>query len=95
MKLINLAPAAATLELDPRDCLALADAVGHALAHDVAGDWHLLQALRAALTAAALATFTLDAGAVAEHEHTLAALRDVWAPEDGHHTDGRKAPAPA
>jgi hypothetical protein len=94
VKVINIAATAATFELDPRDCLALADACGHAMKYDIAGDWHLLEALRAALTAGAMAAFALERDAVEENEYTLAGLREVWAPEDGHYTDRRKAPAP-
>jgi hypothetical protein len=94
MKLVNIAQIAATFELDPRDCLALADACGYAISRDIPGDHHLLAALRAALTAGAMAAFALDEGAVKKEEYTLAGLRAFWAPEDAGHTDGRKAPEP-
>ncbi len=80
--------------MDPRDCLALADAAGYAISRDIPGDHHLLQARRAALTSAAMAAFALDRDAVKEDEYTLAGLRAFWAPEDAGHADGRKAPEP-
>jgi hypothetical protein len=94
-QLINIEMTAATFELDPRDCLALADACGYAINRNIPGDHYLLAALRAALTAGAMAGFALDWGAVEEDAYTLAGLREFSAPADGHHIDGRKVLAPS
>jgi hypothetical protein len=94
VKVINIESIAATFALDPRDCLALADACGYAVNHDIAGDHALLTTLRAVLTSAAMAAFALDRGAVEEREYTLAGLRAFWAPEGCRYTDARKVLEP-
>ncbi len=79
MKIRTFAPLTATLDLDPTDCLILADALALTLYHDQAPDRNLTEALRAALEACAVvaATDTLRDSAVPEAgmlEHT----RRVW-----------------
>ena len=83
MKLIDIAPIALTVELDPTDCLALADAIGWSVCHDIKGDHSHLTALRAALTAGAFAAFLAEDG-MERRQRTLAGLREVWAPHDEH-----------
>ena len=83
MKLIDIRSSALTIELDPTDCLALADAIGWSIRHDIKGDFNHLEALRAALTAGAFAAFLVEDGASAE-QRTLAGPRAVWAPLDAH-----------
>jgi hypothetical protein len=83
MKIIEFGQQTVTVELDPADCLALADAIGWSIHHDIKGDWNLLEALRAALTAGALAAFVIEGGAD-KRQLNLAGLREVWAPLDGH-----------
>jgi hypothetical protein len=60
MKLINIEESALTVELDPTDCQALADACAWRMNHDIAGDCNLLAAPQAALTSGAMAAFALD-----------------------------------
>ena len=83
MKIIGFDALTATLDLDPTDCLALADACGHALRHDYPGDTSLLRALRAVLEACAIvaATDTLRDNGVSERE-MLADTRCVWGAHD-------------
>jgi hypothetical protein len=90
VRIINIENGAATFELDPRDCIQLADACGYAINRDIPGDHHLLEALGAALTAGAMAAFALDHGAVAKSEYTMAGLRAFWAPLDSACIESRK-----
>jgi hypothetical protein len=94
VRIINIENGAATFALDPRDCIQLADACGYAINHDIRGDHHLLEALGAALTSAAMAAFALDHGAVEEGEYTMAGLRAFWAPLDSACIDARKVLVP-
>jgi hypothetical protein len=68
MKIRGCDALTATRDRDPTDCLALADACGHALRYDFPGDPSLVRALRAALEACAViaATDTLRDGNVPE-----------------------------
>jgi hypothetical protein len=79
MKIVGFDALTATLDLDPTDCLALADACGQALRYDFPGDTSLVRALRAALEACAViaATDTLRDGNVPE-SGMLDDTRKVW-----------------
>ena len=83
MKIVGFDALTAIVPLDPTDCLALADACGHALRYDFPGDTSLLRALRAALEACAIvaATDTLRDGNIPEAE-MLADTRRVWGAHD-------------
>ncbi len=88
MKIRAFAPLTATLDLDPTDCLVLADALACALYHDQAPDRNLTAALRATLEACAViaATDTLRDNRTPE-AGMLADTRRVWGPFD-HATAG-------
>ncbi len=88
MKIVGFDALTATLDLDPTDCLVLADALACALDHDQAPDRNLTAALRATLEACAViaATDTLRDGAIPEGR-MLADTRRVWGPFD-HATAG-------
>ncbi len=81
MKIVGFAPLTATLDLDPTDCLVLADALACALYHDQAPDRNLTAALRAALEACAIvaASDTLRDNNVPE-AGMLADIRRLWGP---------------
>ncbi len=83
MKLLTIAPIAVTVELDPTDCLVLADALASAVYHDRATDPGLVNALRAALEACAVlaATDTLRDNRTPE-AGMLDDTRRVWGPID-------------
>ncbi len=83
MKIRAFAPLTATLDLDPTDCLVLADALACALYHDQAPDRNLTAALRATLEACAViaATDTLRDGEIPEGR-MLEDTRRVWGPFD-------------
>ncbi len=88
MTIRAFAPLTATLDLDPSECLVLADALACALDHDQAPDRHVTAALRATLEACAViaATDTLRDNQTREAE-MLADTRRVWGPFD-HATAG-------
>ena len=81
MKIVGFDALTATLDLDPTDCLVLADALACALYHDQAPDRNLTAALRATLEACAViaATNTLRDNHTPEGE-MLADTRRVWGP---------------
>ncbi len=83
MQIRAFAPLTATRDLDPTDCLVLADALACARYHDQAPDRNLTAALRAALEACAMiaATDTLRDGDIPEG-WMLADTRRVWGPFD-------------
>jgi len=81
MRLVDIAADRIVVRLDPEDCLALSDACIQPIWNDAPGDWALLDALASALTAAALAAFAIAHGDGAA-PHTLATLRETWAPRD-------------
>jgi len=83
MKIRAFAPLTATLDLDPTDCLVLADALACALYHDQAPDRNLTAARRATLEACAViaATDTLRDGDIPEGR-MLEDTRRVWGPFD-------------
>ena len=83
MQIRAFAPLTATRDLDPTDCLVLADALACALDHDQAPDRNRTAARRATLEACAViaATDTLRDSRVPEAgmlDHT----RRVWGPFD-------------
>jgi hypothetical protein len=90
MKIVGFDALTATLDLDPTDCLALADACAAALFHDAVADRNLVAALRAALEACAVisATDTLRDNRVPE-AGMLDDTRKVWAPLEGRIPDRR------
>jgi hypothetical protein len=83
MKIREFSALTATLDLDPTDCITLADACAVSLKHDEALDRNLVGALRAALEACAViaATDTLRDNKVQE-AGMLDDTRRVWAPRD-------------
>jgi len=81
MRLVEIFGDAIVVRLDPEDCLALSDACIHTIRNDAPGDWALLDALASALAAAALAAFAIAHGN-GRDPHTLATLRQTWAPRD-------------
>ncbi len=83
MKIVGFDGLTATLDLDPTDCLVLADALAFSMSHDATPDYSLTNALRAALEACAViaATDTLRDNGVSERE-MLADTRQVWGPFD-------------
>jgi len=83
MKLLTIAPIAATVELDATDCLVLADALATATRYDACPDHSLVNALRAALEACAVlaATDTLRDNQMPEGG-ILEDTRKVWGPFD-------------
>ncbi len=96
MKLVTIAAASVTLELDCTDCLALADACGWANSHDIPGDYALLGALRGMLTSAALAAFAVEHGNGEEFtSYTLAELRRLRGPVDTRRVGLYRAAEPA
>ncbi len=92
MKIRAFAPLTATLDLDPTDCLVLADALACALYHDQAPDRNLTAALSATLEACAViaATDTLRDNQTREAE-MLADTRRVWGPFDTRLTEKPRA----
>ena len=94
MKLIAIKPGATTVELDPTDQLALADACRYAMHHNMPGDYSLMAAAATALESAALAAFALEPGMVEDGNYSLTTLREVWAPHDSAAVDGRRVVTP-
>jgi len=83
MKIRACAPLTEPRDLDPTDCLVLADALARALDHDQAPDRNLTAALRATLEVCAVlaATGTLRDGEIPEGR-MLEDTRRVWGPFD-------------
>ena len=83
MKIVGFDALSAILDLDPTDCLTLADACAFAAANDAAADRSHVTALRAALEACAViaATDTLRDAKIPEEE-MLADTRRVWGPKN-------------
>ncbi len=83
MRIVGFDGLTARLDLDPTDCLVLADALALSIYHDAAPDYSLTNALRAAFEACAViaATDTLRDNGVSEKE-MLADTRRVWGPFD-------------
>jgi len=90
MKIRAFSGLTVTLDLDPTDCLVLADALAFSIYHDATPDYSLTNALRAALEACAViaATDTLRDNQTLERE-MLEDTRRVWGPFD---TSGRGKP---
>jgi len=87
MRIVGFDGLIARLDLDPTDCLVLADALAFSLSHDATPDYSLTNALRAALEACAViaATDTLRDNGVSE-KGMLEDTRRVWGAFD---TSGR------
>ena len=83
MKIVGFDGLTARLDLDPTDCLVLADALALSIHHDATPDYSLTNALRAALEACAIvaASDTLRDNGVQERE-MLEDTRRVWGPFD-------------
>ena len=89
MKISGFDGLTATLDLDPTDCLVLADALAFSIAHDACPDLNLVNAMRAALEACAViaATDTLRDNQTPE-AGMIDDTRRVWGPFD--HSIGGK-----
>ncbi len=93
MKIIAIAPLTLTVELDPTDCLALADAAAQvARRNETGADGGLNNALAAALINGAFGAFLL---AGPDKPHTLRHMWAMWAPLNGENVAHERIPIPA
>lgn len=84
MKVVTFGKGSITLELDPADCLMLAQACEAAISNDAIRNVVLGEALQAAMTLGAAV------GAATSHMYdergfTMQEVRDVWMPVDDRH----------
>ena len=100
MELTDIRRGRVTLQLDPGDCLALAQACHAAISNDATPNFEHTTALRVALEALGLAAFALEDP---QPGMGRALLWATWGPRElrelraAHHTDldGKKAEEPA
>lgn len=101
MELVDIQGARVTVELDPGDCLALAQACRAQIRNDATPDYQLTAALAVALEGLGLAAYVLEDPH--DEKRGRATLWAVWGPletrltSEAYHTglDGKRADEPA
>lgn len=91
MRIREVAPLTLTIDLDPTDCIALADACRQVASRDLGCDRTLLAALGAALLAGGFGAYAL---AEPDPPLTLPRMWRMWAPRNLDLVDPARLPQP-